>query len=138
VPGVDPGALAAGRAVGGPRFCTRSRAHGLDRRPAPHRLRAGLAVATRRAARNPGRSHQQHAYPDVAARPAPCRGNIAPGTVSAYNRSVIQATERRRITDPETLRALVGLPSERAVRKQFAALDPHSRRFIDRSPFVLL
>jgi hypothetical protein len=51
---------------------------------------------------------------------------------------MIQATERRRITDPDTLRALVGTPSERAVRKQLAALDPHCRRFIEHSPFVLL
>jgi PPOX class probable FMN-dependent enzyme len=51
---------------------------------------------------------------------------------------MIQATERRRITDPDTLRALVGTPSERAVRKQLSALDSHCRRFIEHSPFVLL
>jgi predicted pyridoxine 5'-phosphate oxidase superfamily flavin-nucleotide-binding protein len=51
---------------------------------------------------------------------------------------MIQVTERRRITDPDVLRALVGTPSERAVRKQLSALDPHCQRFIDRSPFVLL
>ena len=51
---------------------------------------------------------------------------------------MIQTTERRRITDPETLRALVGTPGERAVRKQLPALDPHCRRFIEHSPFVLL
>jgi uncharacterized protein len=51
---------------------------------------------------------------------------------------MIQATERRRITDPGALRELVGTPSERAVKKQLAAFDRHCRAFIERSPFVLL
>ncbi len=36
------------------------------------------------------------------------------------------------------LRRLYAAPGERAVRKQIAALDVHCRRFIERSPFVLL
>jgi uncharacterized protein len=36
------------------------------------------------------------------------------------------------------LRAILGTPSERAVRKQLAALDVHCRAFIARSPFVVL
>ncbi|MDQ3811906.1 MAG: pyridoxamine 5'-phosphate oxidase family protein [Chloroflexota bacterium] len=48
------------------------------------------------------------------------------------------AAQRRRITDPAALRALVGSPGERAVRKQMARLDGHCRAFIERSPFVLL
>jgi len=51
---------------------------------------------------------------------------------------VIQATERRRITDLSTLRALVGTPGERAVRKQLPALDQHCLNFIEQSPFMLL
>jgi PPOX class probable FMN-dependent enzyme len=51
---------------------------------------------------------------------------------------MIQTSERRRITDLATLRALVGTPGERAVRKQLAALDQHCRAFIAQSPFVLL
>jgi uncharacterized protein len=47
-------------------------------------------------------------------------------------------TERQRIADIATLRELVGTPSERAVKKQLAALDRHCRAFIERSPFVLL
>jgi PPOX class probable FMN-dependent enzyme len=45
---------------------------------------------------------------------------------------------RHRITDRAALRELVGTPSERAVRKQLAVLDPHCQAFIQRSPFVLL
>jgi uncharacterized protein len=56
----------------------------------------------------------------------------------AYNRAMIQATGRRRITDLRTLRELIGTPSERAVRKQLTALDQHCRAFIERSPFMLL
>lgn len=36
------------------------------------------------------------------------------------------------------LRALYAAPAERAVRKQLALLDPHCRRFIALSPFVVL
>jgi PPOX class probable FMN-dependent enzyme len=43
-----------------------------------------------------------------------------------------------RITDKSALRELVGTPSERAVRKQLAALDQHCRAFIEHAPFVLL
>ena len=42
------------------------------------------------------------------------------------------------ITTEEALRARYGTPSERAVRKELCALDPHCRRFIALSPFVLL
>ena len=51
---------------------------------------------------------------------------------------MVQVDQRRRITDVSTLRELVGSPSERAVRKQLAALDAHCRAFIQLSPFVLL
>jgi PPOX class probable FMN-dependent enzyme len=44
----------------------------------------------------------------------------------------------RRITDIAQLRALMGTPSERAVRKQLSALDVHCVEFIRKSPFVLL
>jgi uncharacterized protein len=42
------------------------------------------------------------------------------------------------ITSPDTLRQLYARPHERAVRKQIASLDAHSRRFIELSPFVVL
>jgi uncharacterized protein len=51
---------------------------------------------------------------------------------------IIPTSERQRIADVATLRELVGTPSERAVRKQLAALDRHCRAFIARSPFLLL
>ena len=38
----------------------------------------------------------------------------------------------------EQLRALYAQPGERALKKQIAALDPHARRFVELSPFVLL
>jgi PPOX class probable FMN-dependent enzyme len=38
----------------------------------------------------------------------------------------------------EQLRTLYPAPTERAVRKQLAALDVHCRRFIELSPFVVL
>lgn len=42
------------------------------------------------------------------------------------------------VTSEEALRALVGTPSELAVKKQLSALDPHGREFIARAPFVLV
>jgi uncharacterized protein len=42
------------------------------------------------------------------------------------------------VTTGEQLRGILGEPSERAVRKQLAALDTHCRAFIDRSPFLVL
>jgi PPOX class probable FMN-dependent enzyme len=42
------------------------------------------------------------------------------------------------ITSPDALRRLYATPRERAVRKQLAALDPHCRRFIALSPFLVL
>ncbi|MBI2217802.1 MAG: pyridoxamine 5'-phosphate oxidase family protein [Candidatus Rokubacteria bacterium] len=38
----------------------------------------------------------------------------------------------------QELRALIGSPSELAVKKQLAALDAHARAFIARSPFLLM
>jgi PPOX class probable FMN-dependent enzyme len=38
----------------------------------------------------------------------------------------------------DALRGLYAAPGERASRKQLAALDPHARRFIELSPFVVL
>src|SRR5205823_6409883 len=49
-----------------------------------------------------------------------------------------QTVTRQRLTNISQLRALVGGPSERAVRKQLAALDAHCRAFIERSPFMVL
>ncbi|WP_075216998.1 pyridoxamine 5'-phosphate oxidase family protein [Mongoliimonas terrestris] len=43
-----------------------------------------------------------------------------------------------KIDSPEALRALYGAPGERSARKQLVALDPHCRRFVALSPFVLL
>ena len=51
---------------------------------------------------------------------------------------ITPTSERQRIADVATLRELVGTPSERAVKKQLAALDRHCRAFIARSPFLLL
>jgi uncharacterized protein len=45
---------------------------------------------------------------------------------------------RDAVTSPEALRALVGKPSELAVRKEISHLDAHCRAFIARSPFVLI
>ena len=42
------------------------------------------------------------------------------------------------ITSLDALRQLYAVPTERAVRKQIAALDGHCRRFIALSPFVLM
>lgn len=42
------------------------------------------------------------------------------------------------ITDPEALRAIYGTPNPRSLAKQLDRLDPHARRFIALSPFVLL
>lgn len=43
-----------------------------------------------------------------------------------------------RITTAEELRALYGPPSPVAVAKEIGRLDPHCRRFVERSPFVLI
>ena len=42
------------------------------------------------------------------------------------------------VTSREELRAIYGAPGERAVLKERAQLDVHTREFIARSPFVLL
>ena len=42
------------------------------------------------------------------------------------------------VTSREELRAIFGAPGERAVLKERAHLDVHTREFIARSPFVLL
>lgn len=42
------------------------------------------------------------------------------------------------IETQDQLRALYGAPSDTAVRKQMAALDPHTRAFLARSPFVMI
>jgi hypothetical protein len=42
------------------------------------------------------------------------------------------------VTSPAELRAIFGAPGERAVLKERARLDEHTRDFIARSPFVLL
>jgi len=49
-----------------------------------------------------------------------------------------QTVGRRRLTSISELREMVGSPTERAVRKQLAALDAHCRAFIAHSPFMLL
>ncbi|MDQ6670062.1 MAG: pyridoxamine 5'-phosphate oxidase family protein [Chloroflexota bacterium] len=49
-----------------------------------------------------------------------------------------QTVSRQRLTSIAELRDLVGSPTERAVRKQLAALDAHCRAFVERSPFMLL
>lgn len=42
------------------------------------------------------------------------------------------------IENPEQLRELYGMPSERAVKKQLDRLDHHCRAFIARSPFLVI
>jgi predicted pyridoxine 5'-phosphate oxidase superfamily flavin-nucleotide-binding protein len=42
------------------------------------------------------------------------------------------------VTSREELRAIFGAPMERAVLKERASLDVHSRAFIASAPFVLL
>ena len=42
------------------------------------------------------------------------------------------------VSSEQELRALLGHPSELALKKQIAALDEHCRAFIRRSPFLLL
>ena len=42
------------------------------------------------------------------------------------------------ISSKEDLHALLGEPSERAVKKEMASLDEHCRNFIERSPFLLM
>eukprot|EP01136_Pigoraptor_vietnamica_P018466 Opistho-1_new@64916 len=43
-----------------------------------------------------------------------------------------------KISTLDALRALYAPARERSVRKQMSALDPHARRFIGLSPFVVL
>lgn len=45
---------------------------------------------------------------------------------------------QRPITSMAALREMLGPPSERAVLKQLAALDPHCRAFLARSPLLFL
>lgn len=45
---------------------------------------------------------------------------------------------QRIVTSQEELAALIGVPSELAVKKQLPALDGHMRSFIAESPFLLL
>jgi PPOX class probable FMN-dependent enzyme len=42
------------------------------------------------------------------------------------------------VDTPEALRGLYAQPGERAVRKQLAFLDPHDRRFVGLSPFLVI
>lgn len=42
------------------------------------------------------------------------------------------------ITTREQLRSLYRAPGDGAVRKELRQLDPHARRFLERSPFVLI
>jgi len=42
------------------------------------------------------------------------------------------------VTQEDELRALMGTPSERAIKKESATVDEASRRFIEHSPFLLL
>lgn len=42
------------------------------------------------------------------------------------------------ITSMEELRALIGIPTDKSVRKQQAHLDDYCQNFITRSPFVLI
>ncbi|HEX3175221.1 MAG TPA: pyridoxamine 5'-phosphate oxidase family protein [Methylomirabilota bacterium] len=42
------------------------------------------------------------------------------------------------ISSEDALRALVGTPSELALKKQLSALEPHSKSFIAHAPFVLV
>jgi PPOX class probable FMN-dependent enzyme len=43
-----------------------------------------------------------------------------------------------RIATLDELTSLYGVPSERAMRKQLSSLEPHSRRFIELTPFVVV
>ena len=56
----------------------------------------------------------------------------------AHNEQQAKNIGDRVIDDLQRLRALYPAPGERALRKQMAALDPHARRFIELSPFVVL
>jgi len=47
-------------------------------------------------------------------------------------------TDRSAVSSADELRAILGAPSDRAVRKQLSALDVHCRAFIARSPFLVL
>ncbi len=42
------------------------------------------------------------------------------------------------VSSVESLRDIMGTPSDMVVRKQLDYLDPHARRFIERSPFLLI
>ena len=55
-----------------------------------------------------------------------------------HNEDKAKNTGDNVIDDLQRLRALYPTPGERALRKQMAALDPHARRFIELSPFVVL
>jgi uncharacterized protein len=48
------------------------------------------------------------------------------------------ATFSHVVSSKDELRAIIGMPSEVAIRKQIAALDEHCRAFIAQSPFVLV
>src|SRR5262245_57265996 len=42
------------------------------------------------------------------------------------------------VSSEQELRAIVGTPGERSIKKQRASLDGHFRTFIEHSPFLLL
>ena len=42
------------------------------------------------------------------------------------------------VTAPEQIRALLGSPNERVLKKELTYLDSHCRTFIAKSPFVLI
>ncbi len=42
------------------------------------------------------------------------------------------------VSSVDALREIMGTPSDLVVRKQLGHLDPHARRFIERSPFLLI
>jgi uncharacterized protein len=65
-------------------------------------------------------------------------GVITDGNPSSRRLEVGDHTFKKVISTEAELRAVLGWPSERAVRKVVSGLDVHCRAFISKSPFVLL
>src|SRR5207245_5766073 len=76
------------------------------------------------------------------------RGRITPGAIDLPAGSVYfdwtnapsreDAMFKRVVTSESELRALMGTPSERAIKKESATVDEPAREFIGHSPFLLL
>src|SRR5438105_1730845 len=52
--------------------------------------------------------------------------------------AMVQTAFGKEVRSKEQLRAIMGEPSERAIKKQMDYLDAHARKIVSYSPFMLL